>query len=410
MSDSASARPRGLLLPGKLLSLGIADPNRVWLAGEVIYREIVEGCRLDDDRWLRLPEFSRSRVFQELQARYLIPHELNGVWLRPRIIRPFTACYRWTKQMLKDAALHVIEMNLFLQDHPDNQGRWMALDCHIYNVAFWHSQPRYIDVGSFTDQWNRAGWGIETIMKFINSHSVMSSLGITAIKVGSGLEEARDFMSRHEVHEDQGEWDSYGRDDDLINSKPVDAEQELILGWARHLKPHSICDVGCNSGTFSRLFAREGISVVALDSAAGPLTRNYLAARRLNLPISCVNIRVPEVLREVERPEWSSFQCEVCFLSSVVHHLARANMSWEQQADLWSLLGSRHLWAEWIDRADSCLQAWLGERSASCPSPLPSWYRRDLWMKSIMDKGWWLDQEILNPRSKTRSWCHFRRD
>jgi len=52
--------------------------------------------------------------------------------------------YEWTYGMLRDAALRVLEINLFAREYG-----WELKDCHGFNLVFDGGQPVWVDLGSF---------------------------------------------------------------------------------------------------------------------------------------------------------------------------------------------------------------------------------------------------------------------
>lgn len=403
--------PSSLTEP-QILSVGLEDPNRVWLIDGEVWREIVPDCPDQDGRWLHLHKFCKSSVFRELQDQgYLLAHAANqdSTWLKTKRIYPFTGFGTWTNLMLRDALLKACQMNLFLLEHPDNQGRFLATDAHVYNTTFLHSEPYFIDIGSFSDKHPNVDYRQRIAAKgYLDNPQVRRRLGLSQELQNPTLREVEAVLKSLEPLEESGDWDGYSPKSQTAvtpeNIVPRSKEEDLLLEWRLRVLPRKITDVGANTGRLSRLFAKNGTEVVAIDGGSNPLNENYVAARRLKLPIYCVRLvlpHAPELTGDywIRGRTWEGLRGDVCVASSVIHHLARQHVGWAKQAKLWDDFTNRHLWIEWIDPADEHVKQW----------GLPSWYNFQCWRDQLTKEGWILHDQAVGLETPHRTWYWFRK-
>lgn len=71
-------------------------------------------------------------------------NEQFGLIIEHELIQPVTYATEWNSEMLKDAALLVLEIAQVGQKYG-----YDMIDCHKLNVMFQHNRPLYVDLGSF---------------------------------------------------------------------------------------------------------------------------------------------------------------------------------------------------------------------------------------------------------------------
>lgn len=123
-------------------------------------------------------------------------------------------------------------------------------------------------------------------------------------------------------------WSSYmqelGYSDAEFNCKADTVER-----WLAELRPRTVLDVGCNTGHFSEIAARQGARVVAIDSDPAVVGRTWRRAARARLDILplTVNIARPTPAMGWRNAEHSSFlgratgAFELVTMLAIVHHL-----------------------------------------------------------------------------------------
>jgi len=132
-----------------VVSGSFRDPDgRVFLVGDDV-RRVLSAEGLTDFEALRAsgllddPRLVRTELLVDAAAPALLETSAAAVLRHERV--PFISYpYEWTYSMLRDAAL--LQLGL-LEDALDRQ--LMLKDASPYNVQFWGSEPRFIDIGSF---------------------------------------------------------------------------------------------------------------------------------------------------------------------------------------------------------------------------------------------------------------------
>lgn len=74
------------------------------------------------------------------------------------------------------------------------------------------------------------------------------------------------------------EWASYEREHNYTEAGLAE-KRAVVERWLAEMKPASVWDLGANTGTFSRIAARGGARVVAMDGDAGAVERAWRALR-----------------------------------------------------------------------------------------------------------------------------------
>lgn len=156
-------------------------------------------------------------------------------------------------------------------------------------------------------------------------------------------------------------WTAYYADE----AKELACKLELVSAIVKRLKPTTVLDVGCNTGEFSILAAKNGATVVSFDNDESCVERLARRADDFNLPI------LPLVM-DFSNPTpsfgWSAqqfpsaperFRSEMVMALAVIHHLV-----FHQRQDFQRIIEGlqrylgRWLVIEFIDIADSYIQRW----------------------------------------------------
>ena len=166
----------------------------------------------------------------------------------------------------------------------------------------------------------------------------------------------------------------YSADDHSRKHKFVDE----ALGIAQ---PGTVLDIGANTGTYSRIAARRGAQVVALDTDAAATSLNFERARENGDAILALHA---DIARPTPADGWRNREslsllgrCTLRFdcilLLGVLHHLLVTDqIPLKEIAQLFTDIGPRWLVVEWIPPSDEkfkeiCrgredLYGWLSER------------------------------------------------
>jgi len=147
-----------------------------------------------------------------------------------------------------------------------------------------------------------------------------------------------------------------------------------VCEFLDHIRPHTVWDLGANTGLFSRLASRQGIFTVAFDIDPGAVERNYLrcvAERETNLLPLVLDLTNPSPSigwNTQERMSWlDRAPADTILALAVIHHLAIANnIPLEQLAKFFSQLG-HWLIIEFVPKSDSQVQRLLATRDDIFP-------------------------------------------
>lgn len=83
----------------------------------------------------------------------------------------------------------------------------------------------------------------------------------------------------------QSNWTEYTKLNQETVPEYMRAKQEFVAESIGELKPKKVLDVGCNTGFFSFLAAREGAGVIAIDNDPAVVGRVYQASKKENLNV-----------------------------------------------------------------------------------------------------------------------------
>lgn len=175
-------------------------------------------------------------------------------------------------------------------------------------------------------------------------------------------------------------WISYA-DDNSYSEEGQQLKIEFIHGVLKDFCPCRVLDVGCNTGVFSRLAARAGASVVAIDYDPDVVGEVWQMSRREGLDILplVVNLARPTPAMGWNNEETSSFldraygAFDTVFMLAVIHHMMVTDgIPLEKIALLAAKLTTDLLVVEFIDSDDTMFQKIVRGRSS-----LYSWFSRD---------------------------------
>lgn len=137
------------------LSLGADNFGRVFCNGGKIYRALtVEGAK-------RYHDFVSSDLLMNLINLKYIPNTVVSelhipgfeLVLEHERVDPFIMPYEWTFTMFQDAALFMLEFNVFLRQYG-----YQTMDGHPYNIVFKGCTPVFIDLGSIVPILQKTKW------------------------------------------------------------------------------------------------------------------------------------------------------------------------------------------------------------------------------------------------------------
>ncbi len=146
-------------------------------------------------------------------------------------------------------------------------------------------------------------------------------------------------------------------------------KKELVSKWLDQVNPHSVWDLGANTGVFSRLASGRGISTISFDIDPAAVEQNYRqvrSAKEQNILPLVLDLTNPSPAIGWHNRERESFSdrapAEMIFALALIHHLAISNnVPFPQLADFFHDMG-QWLIIEYVPKSDSQLQRLLASR------------------------------------------------
>lgn len=396
----------------RALSEAGAEAWRELSSREFFHRLISQG-KIVGTRESELPQ---ARL-QELSPRWVRALEHDRI---PFLSYP----YEWSFNMLRDAAL--LQLDLLLEALREG----MTLkDASAYNVQWQGTRPVFIDVASFEvwkegDPWvgylqfcqlflypllltayrdipfnpwlrgavdgitpeecnsilswrDRFRPGVlthvflhaklqgRTADSDANVRSEIQRAGFKKELIVHNVGSLRKLVGKLAWRRSGSQWSAYA-EDNSYDSADHEVKERFVTKAAAHRRWKLVWDLGCNTGTFSRLAAKHGDYVVAVDGDALAVDRLYLALKAEG----CKNIlpmvsnladaspaigwrhRERKALLEREKPDLT-----LCL--ALIHHMViTANIPLPEFVDFLADLGS-HLIIEFVSKDDPMVQKLL---------------------------------------------------
>lgn len=166
-------------------------------------------------------------------------------------------------------------------------------------------------------------------------------------------------------------WARYTQTASHYSSAEAEKKQEFVARILQGLRPQTVLDIGCNTGTYSRIAANSGSKVVSLDSdqaAVAQLWRRATESKDDILPL-VANIARPTPAVGWENGESFSLlerfdqKFDLVMMLAVVHHLLLSEqIPLDRIAALVSRLSKKWLILEWVPPSDPMFQRMLRGR------------------------------------------------
>jgi hypothetical protein len=139
----------------------------------------------------------------------------------------------------------------------------------------------------------------------------------------------------------------------------VDKKVQIIDGILKHVRPATVLDVGCNTGKFSILAARNGAKVISADADVGCIESLFHVADENSLPITplVVDILSPTPAFGQFASQFPAFsdraRSQMVFALALMHHLhINGRQSFERIARIFSQLAEKYLIFEFVSMDD----------------------------------------------------------
>jgi SAM-dependent methyltransferase len=157
------------------------------------------------------------------------------------------------------------------------------------------------------------------------------------------------------------EWSQYGGTAPHYNEQDHATKRSFVTTILSNAHPSHVLDIGCNTGTYSKLAADTGAEVVAIDADLQALDRLCADAKATGLHILplCVDLAYPTPATGWENSECASFldRCDghfdtVLMLAFIHHLLLVGQIPLDRIAFLCSKITTRNLIIEWVPPTD----------------------------------------------------------
>jgi hypothetical protein len=170
------------------------------------------------------------------------------------------------------------------------------------------------------------------------------------------------------------EWGSY-YDATNYTDRAFESKAETIKKLLAVIQPHTVWDLGANTGVFSRLAADQGITTVSFDIDSVAVEKNYLQVKHkqetalLPLVLDLTNPSPALGWGNQERSAWlERGPVDLILALALVHHLAISNnVPLPDVAALFAQQG-RHLIIEFVPKEDSQVRRLLATRKDIFPN------------------------------------------
>jgi len=275
-----------------------ATPYNVLFRGsQPVFVDVLSFERRDpaDGVWMAYGQFVRTFLLPLMASRYF-GFPLSGVLGSPRDGLEPETLYRWAgwRRRLMPRFLSLVSLP-----------KWIAL-CERAGAPRYHRKP--------ADSPEQARFVVEGILKSCQRH--LAALEPREIKSSAGTSNA-------------STWSGYLDGKSLYTPAQL-VQKEVFVAEALALaKPRTVLDVGANEGHFSFLAARQGCSVVAIDSdpvVTGSIWRRAARERYDVVPL------VVDLTRPTPAIGWRNLECasfldrarsgfDLVMMLAVIHHM-----------------------------------------------------------------------------------------
>jgi hypothetical protein len=164
------------------------------------------------------------------------------------------------------------------------------------------------------------------------------------------------------------EWSEYYDETNYSEAALAEKEQRIATIIER-LRPATVWDLGSNTGRFSRVASRNGITTMAFDADPSAVDKNYLAA------VASGDSHLLPLLMDLTNPSanlgWANAErlsleqrgpADLALALAFVHHLAIGNNLPFAMIAAWFARMARHLVIEFVPKTDSQVQRMLSSR------------------------------------------------
>ncbi|MCH8966506.1 MAG: class I SAM-dependent methyltransferase [Planctomycetes bacterium] len=375
---------------GRLFRLDGRLYRAMWLFDEGFYRRLLDTV---SNTAVLNTGLVKTRIadLRMTEATTILEHE---------IIDPLIEPFAWSSRMFYEAALRHCDIHIELA-----KSGFSLQDAHLWNIAFRHGVPVFMDFGSVTDRTGKrarvgllreyAGYmiyplylmsrgqigkarryfhgsnppldrrdlmgyfGPRTGLAFL-FRSVAESVGAIS-GLGEMLGAVRSHIAGLTPTPQRSPWDGYHDDESRRAPGEWHAKQRNMHKILSNLMPTSVLDVGCATGWYSALGAQMGCDVIALDTDDEMINRVQRLAAAGDLPITPAvgDIFAPKNPVEGRR-------VDLVMALGIVHHLVFSQRyDFDRIARVLSQYTRKWLVTEFIDENDSFVKQQPPQRCGS---------------------------------------------
>lgn len=397
-------------MKGKLLSMNIVKFDHTYEKEDVLF---------DLDHSIILRKIDKTNEFYLDQG---IKHALtsNGVvdyeiiYLKDEkyiAIKPFffpNDVAVWTAEMFKDYCNMYYQLSKCLKD----LGLYL-IDGHPWNVVFYFSEPKFVDLGSIAKRKSYGYWEFKKYKKLYwvfkyseatrSRHFLESQISLAPLYLMCADLVPRDINSyKNIVKKLLGKtWlEYYASDGDEYHDIP---KENVVREVIESFKPKLVYDIGCNTGHYSLLCESYGCSVAACDPDRHCIDYLYqmVKKRKLNiLPVLADIVMFSRTIKrhyEVLRPK----RVDLVLMLALVHHLVYKNgLNFNDIFELIDTFKANMLLIEFVNKDDTNVSKWDSRNPKE-------WYNINELIKS--GRQYFPKHEIFSSHDRTRPIVLFRK-
>lgn len=349
--------------------------------------------------------------------------ELSGdelileVELVPHVTRP----NEWSALQKRDAIAFLLSFSRYLRAASPAH---FLHDPHVFNVTFKYGLPIYLDLGSLvpgeinqdtvhhlTAAFSESGLldscsNAEAAREALGQVKQAFTAGALAPETMLGeLQAILDALQFSDDHHDT--WSSYNQgipatmehylEEGAKNAKTHFVQQKLL-----EVRPSRMIDLGSNDGWFAFFAAMLGTDVMAVDYVGDIVSRGHRHAQARGASVTfavldLIHLPVPMGCGGGYGETHERLRSEFCLAAAITHHLSKAGMSFEAQADLFAKFTEEYLAVEFIPREDRYVSQW----------GMPAWYTLDNYLSAL--SVYFDVQEIVESSPSPRKWIFAKR-
>ena len=408
------------------------DPSGyVFEENNTLYRTITESYRPHYEALMERDLYKELTKYGLLVSHDELPDAQEDCWkiISPRKIEFISYPFEWSFSQLKDAALLTLDIMARALKHD------MCLkDASAFNILYHNGKPIFIDTLSFEIREKNAPWAAygQFCRHFLAPLLLMAYCDIrlqhlflhyldgipldlaskllpvrTRLKpgillhihiharlitkfggAGSGQKQTQPKRDSTPalidslIHLIKGinpplpktEWGAYYSNTNY-SSAAFESKKTIIGTFIEQIRPVSVCDLGANDGTFSRIAAKYAKTVISADIDPIAVENNYKQLAKE------ASINISPVLLDLNNPtphlgwanqEWQSFEercrSDVVMALGLIHHLCISNNLPLSFVAAYFSKFAKYAIVEFIPKSDSNVQKLLSTRADIFPN------------------------------------------